>query len=453
MTTLDGTVDLARDRELVERCQGGDEDAFAELYGRYQRRLHRFCLRRLHASDDAEEAVQEAFARAWRALPRFAGERRFYPWLTVIAGNVCTDMLRRRSRLVPMGDLPGHDMDLAGSEVDERLLRQVDLAIATEALEHLSDRHRRVLRLREGTEWSAQRIAEHEGLAAPAVDTLLWRARQAFKREFVALSEGGGLAAILGAGLAGLRRSIGRIGARLASMVSSIGSVPRGPGVIAATVAITGAAIAGGSVALVESGSGHAPAHSTTAPSAASAATGQAGAAQPSHTSGAGTPPAGTSPASTRGRTSGGTLGTSQGLGNSATGSAGILGEVDLPGSAESSATRPTPLGAVLGGIGALVPTAQGTASSDTAGAAVGSAVGGVVTTATSALTTTTSALGTVVHGATNAALASGGSTPPAAGSEIGSLLSTTGSTPTLTVPGDLAPGSSSSTSGSSGIG
>ncbi|MGH8980251.1 MAG: RNA polymerase sigma factor, partial [Acidimicrobiales bacterium] len=219
MTTLDGSVDLARDRELVERCQGGDGRAFAELYERYRRRLQRFCLRRLHASDDAEEAVQEAFARAWRALPRFAGERRFYPWLTVIAGNVCTDILRRRSRLVPMGDISERDLDVDAPEVDERLLRQVDLALATEALGHLSDRHQRVLRLREGTEWSAQRIAEHEGLAAPAVDTLLWRARQAFKREFTALSETGGLAALLGVG-ATLRRSVGRLGARLASLLA-----------------------------------------------------------------------------------------------------------------------------------------------------------------------------------------------------------------------------------------
>ena len=65
---------------------------------RYYERLLRFCLRRLNDRHEAEDAAQEAFARAWKALPRFAGERRFYPWLTVIAGNICTDMLRRRSR-------------------------------------------------------------------------------------------------------------------------------------------------------------------------------------------------------------------------------------------------------------------------------------------------------------------------------------------------------------------
>lgn len=246
---MDGAVDLARDRELVEACQAGDQTAFAELYSRYHRRLLRFCLRRLHTNDDAEEAVQEAFTRAWRALPRFGGDRRFYPWLTVIAGNVCTDMLRRRSRLVPLDEMASRGADgAADADVDDHLLRQVDLAMASEALGHLSDRHQRVLRLREATEWSSQAIAEHEGVAVPAVDTLLWRARQAFKREFAALTETGGLAAAVGIGVGALRRAIGRVGTRMAAMVAF---PTRSPGALVATVAITGAAVAGGGVALI----------------------------------------------------------------------------------------------------------------------------------------------------------------------------------------------------------
>ncbi|MDA8309125.1 MAG: RNA polymerase sigma factor [Actinomycetota bacterium] len=259
MATLDGAVDLARDRELVQRCQMGDESSFTELYDRYHRRLHRFCLRRLHSHDDAEEAVQEAFARAWRALPKFGGDRRFYPWLTVIAGNVCTDMLRRSNRIVPMHEMPRRAVEIDGGEdIDAHLLRQVDLAMATEAFSHLSDRHQRVLRLRESTEWSAQRIAESEGVAVPAVDTLLWRARQAFKREFTMLSEAGGLAGLVGIGVAALRRGLARSWLRVASHAPG---PLRGPGALAATVALTGAAIAGGGVALV--GVGPAPRHAS----------------------------------------------------------------------------------------------------------------------------------------------------------------------------------------------
>ena len=265
---LDGAVDLARDKELVELCQAGDDSAFSELYTRYCRRLHRFCLRRLHDSDDADEAVQEAFTRAWRALATFGGERRFYPWLTVIAGNVCTDMLRRRSRVVPMDDIPLRPIDLGQAEIDEQLLRQVDVAMASAALEQLSDRHRRVLHLREESGWSAQRIAEHEGVAVPAVDTLLWRARQAFKREFSALAEtGGGLAAVLGVGLATWRRALARGAARVASVLPA---PARGPGALAASVVLAGAAVTGGGIALVGSGP-HARAPSGVASAAASA--------------------------------------------------------------------------------------------------------------------------------------------------------------------------------------
>ena len=108
LTSLCDDVDLDRDRALVERCQAGDSAAFGNLYARYYERLLRFCLRRLNDRHEAEDAAQEAFARAWKALPRFAGERRFYPWLTVIAGNICTDMLRRRSRSTPTHGTSAH---------------------------------------------------------------------------------------------------------------------------------------------------------------------------------------------------------------------------------------------------------------------------------------------------------------------------------------------------------
>ena len=98
LTGLCDDVDLDRDRALVERSQAGDAAAFGNLYARYYGRLLRFCMRRLSDRHEAEDATQEAFARAWKALPRFAGDKHFYPWLTVIAGNICTDVLRGRFR-------------------------------------------------------------------------------------------------------------------------------------------------------------------------------------------------------------------------------------------------------------------------------------------------------------------------------------------------------------------
>jgi len=448
-TTLDGAVDLARDRELVERCQSGDEGAFAELYDRYHRRLLRFCLRRLHAHDDAEEAVQEAFTRAWRALPKFGGDRRFYPWLTVIAGNVCTDVLRRRARVVPMDELPGQAVELDGEEIDAQLLRQVDLTMATEAFTHLSDRHQRVLRLRESTEWSAQRIAELEGVAVPAVDTLLWRARQAFKREFANLSDAGGLAGILGLGLASLRRSAERAWLRTSAHLPA---PLRGPGILAAAVALTGAAIAGGSVAIV--GAGRAP-HAvaglatSVASTRAGAATARDAAESPASAASAGAQRSSGAARTDQGsRTAAGHITRTGPSGGAASGLSALVGGVasGTPRVPGQSATGLVSLFSNVGGLGLVGLGASPPASGGGLPLTAAGTVGGVVTGVSGAV----------------ASVAGSGSATSVAGTSATSVADTSGTgahggapgtTPALTTAGTVVqtvaaptPGGSSGT-------
>jgi RNA polymerase sigma-70 factor (ECF subfamily) len=176
-------VDLMRDQALVERAQEGDLDAFSELYTRYFRRLVRFSAKRVGDFHEAEEIAQEAFARAYRALPTFAGERRFYPWLSVIASRLCIDALRRRGR-VEVGEIGEGEFVDAGFE---RLDAEGDLATLTVAMGNLSGRHREVLELREREGWSYQHIADHYHVSLGTVEALLWRARRALRREFMAL--------------------------------------------------------------------------------------------------------------------------------------------------------------------------------------------------------------------------------------------------------------------------
>ncbi len=242
-------VDLDRDRALVERCQAGDSAAFGNLYARYYERLLRFCLRRLNDRHEAEDAAQEAFARAWKALPNFAGERRFYPWLTVIAGNICTDMLRRRSRSTPTDDLElgnHRPVGMGTSETsDELILAAVDGELVNKALDRLSVRHRHVLAMREGSGWTYQQMADHEGVEIGTIETLLWRARQALKREFTVLSESkGALAGFLAGSGALIRRSIMRVAHRGAMVQSSMGVGNGGLRNAIAGVAVTSAAVA-----------------------------------------------------------------------------------------------------------------------------------------------------------------------------------------------------------------
>jgi len=249
---LDGYVDLERDQGLVELHHGGDGTAFTELYSHYHRRLRRFCQRKLRTPNDADEAVQESFMRAWRAFHRFEGER-FYPWLTVIASNVCSDMAKRRSRMIPVGELPEAPA-ASEPEVDAALMGSEEVELLAKAFGRLSDRYQRILSLRETALWTSRRIAEHEGMKVNAVDVTLCRARQALKREMVALVDvAGSFVAVLGTGA--LRRAWWRTGMRLSGWWAAAAPssfTPRSPSVLA-TVVISGAAAvaAGGGVAVV----------------------------------------------------------------------------------------------------------------------------------------------------------------------------------------------------------
>ncbi|HEX3946283.1 MAG TPA: sigma-70 family RNA polymerase sigma factor, partial [Acidimicrobiales bacterium] len=444
---LDGTVDLVRDRELVERCQRGDRTAFEELYHRYHRRLFHFCLRRLHEPYESEDAVQEAFTKAWRALPKFAGERRFYPWLTVIAGNVCTDILRRRTRLTPVSEVPLPLIDPDGRDVDELVLHEVDAAMAVEALGKLSDRHQRVLALREGSGWSTQQIAEYEGIAVPAMETLLWRARQALKREFAALAETGGrLGVALGLGAAAFRRftfrSAARVGERLPVLPSSL----RSPGALAASLVVAGGVVAGGVVAGTS--------HGSPAPVVALPATAQAGAVQPvpssvlpspappgaAVTSPTGAPPTGTSPgpaqqAANPGTSAAGAAADAAPTGlvadsrNGSTGplAAGATVPADQLGSAVTGITNG--LGGAVAGVGGAVGSAGSSLGSAVtglvggvggdAGSAVsglGPTIGSVVTGVGTILGGVVGGLGGALNGLTGGATTTGGGLPGAHG-------------------------------------
>jgi RNA polymerase sigma-70 factor (ECF subfamily) len=114
------------DREAVEACRRGDREAFDGLVERYQRDVYRLCYRYLNNHEDANDAAQEVFLRAYRAIGSFRGDSALSTWLYRIAVNTC---LNFRSARKPAGDeLPDTLVDprpsaLSNVEKDERSRR------------------------------------------------------------------------------------------------------------------------------------------------------------------------------------------------------------------------------------------------------------------------------------------------------------------------------------------
>jgi len=82
--------------ELVRRCQAGELAAFTVLFRRYEARVYRLALAIVRDERDAEDAVQDAFLRAFERIKRFRGDASFDTWFTAVVVNVCRDRLRRR---------------------------------------------------------------------------------------------------------------------------------------------------------------------------------------------------------------------------------------------------------------------------------------------------------------------------------------------------------------------
>src|SRR3990170_8050111 len=117
-------ADREVDQQLVERVQRGDKHAFDLLVSKYQRRLGRLISRFVRDAAEAEDVTQEAFVKAYRALPGFRGESAFYTWLYRIGINTAKNYLLAFKRRVPTTTIV--DSDEAENFEDGGLLREVN---------------------------------------------------------------------------------------------------------------------------------------------------------------------------------------------------------------------------------------------------------------------------------------------------------------------------------------
>jgi RNA polymerase sigma-70 factor (ECF subfamily) len=173
---------------LVERVQSGDREAFSLLVSKYQRKLLRLVMRLVRDPAEAEDVTQEAFIKAYRALPNFRGDSAFYTWLYRIGVNTAKNWLVAHGRRMPvMSEIVDDETDgieggvlLRDDETPDRVLmsRQIGETVNA-AMEALPEDLRTAISLREIEGLSYEEIAQVMDCPIGTVRSRIFRAREA----------------------------------------------------------------------------------------------------------------------------------------------------------------------------------------------------------------------------------------------------------------------------------
>ena len=175
------------DQQLVERAQRGDKHAFELLVVKYQRRLGRLISRFVRDSAEAEDVTQEAFIKAYRALPAFRGDSAFYTWLYRIGINTAKNYLITLGRRAPTSTLFDSEESegFEGAELlqdmntpENELMSKQVAGVVNATLLKLPEDLRTALTLREIEGLSYEEIAEIMNCPIGTVRSRIFRARE-----------------------------------------------------------------------------------------------------------------------------------------------------------------------------------------------------------------------------------------------------------------------------------
>ena len=172
-------MESGREATIVETCLAGDGRAYAGLVRLHGKRVYAICLAMTGNTADAEDLMQESFMRGFMQLGSLKNRDSFGPWIGAIAGNVCRNFLKKRTRREQDVEAPA---DCPAKEND-------DLSDLREALGRLPEQHRLPLMLYYFDGQSAEHCAASLGISCEAVYTRLSRARRELRK--LLESEGG----------------------------------------------------------------------------------------------------------------------------------------------------------------------------------------------------------------------------------------------------------------------
>lgn len=185
------------DQQLVERVQQGDKRAFDLLVLKYQHKILALVTRFVHDSHEAQDVAQEAFIKAYRALPKFRGDSAFYTWLYRIAINTAKNYLVARGRRPPDSDIAADDAEYYGGDSalkdnhspERELLRDEIEQVVSRTMELLPKDLRMALTLREFEGLSYEDIANVMECPVGTVRSRIFRAREAVDKALKPLLE------------------------------------------------------------------------------------------------------------------------------------------------------------------------------------------------------------------------------------------------------------------------
>ena len=188
-------VEESTDQQLVDQVVAGNKNAFNLLVMRYQHRVAALIARFVKDPREVEDVAQEAFLKAYRALPLFRGDSAFYTWLYRIAVNTAKNYLVARSRRPPAQDLEIDEVEptetgsvLREIESPEGSLSTSELKVAVEAaLDSLPEELKTAFILREFSGLSYEDIAEVMDCPVGTVRSRIFRAREAIDHKITEL--------------------------------------------------------------------------------------------------------------------------------------------------------------------------------------------------------------------------------------------------------------------------
>ena len=180
--------EVAEERARIRAVLNGDTERFQELVEVHQDRVYRLALRMLNNEEDARDAAQDAFLKAYRQLASYQQEGRFKTWLMSITSNLCIDRIRRR-RIEPLAfsdqppnadgetpevEIPSHE---PGPDVQVAAIEQRE--VLNQMMSALPEEDRRMVQMFYVADMSYEEIVQATGASLSAVKSRLFRARRA----------------------------------------------------------------------------------------------------------------------------------------------------------------------------------------------------------------------------------------------------------------------------------